>query len=142
MGESQTSLVIELWNAAWNAIHVHELSHFLSDLRSDVGRLIETHLNNLSHCYINGYALYNYTHSHWKSHAGSVILLCHEINYIPLPNYRKSYNQSNTVATTTKNGKFTLTSVYYPPNRTITSEQFYHYFQSWEKFYGWRWLSL
>lgn len=128
MGESSRSLLVLLWNSAGLTQHINELTHFLQDRRIDVALITETHFKANSFCSIPNFILYRCDHPDGTSHAGSAILVRRNLNHNPLPSYKKNYIQATSVEISTSNQRLTLSSVYLPPNHTISREQFSHFF--------------
>jgi hypothetical protein len=119
-----------LWNCAGLQRHFDELTQFLRDRRVDIGLLTETHLKENSHCYVPGFTLYKCTHPDGTAKSGSVLLIRQGIKHFPKQNYQKTYIQSVSVEVATTGEPITFSSVYSPPNSTISSIQYTHFFQS------------
>lgn len=116
------------WNANGVSQHKLELEKFLKLNDIDIALISETHLTTNNNFKIYGYKTYDTKRPDNKPRGGSAILVKNRIKHHQLAPISKTNLQATSIAITEGNSTLNISSIYCPPNKSITEEEFSHYF--------------
>lgn len=124
-------LSILLWNANGVRSHTTELTTLLTDKQIDIALITETHLTANMYFSISGYQTYRTDHPHGRAQGGTAILIRSCLSHHLLPcNHSIDSLQHTTVKVNSLTTSFTISSVYCPPNKRISTLQYTNFFNS------------
>lgn len=84
----------------------------------------ETHLIKKHYFKIPTFTVYHTMHPDGTTHGGTAIIMKNNIRHHELDKYNKDFLQATTIKVEDRAGTLVISSIYYPPKHTITSEQF------------------
>lgn len=123
-------LKIVQWNANGVSQHKLEIETFLNRHSIDIMLISETHLTSKNNFKIYGYKIYDTKHPEDKSRGGTAILIKNRIRHYQLDSISEKNIQATSIAVIEWNRTLNISSIYCPPNKKITEEEFSQYFKS------------
>lgn len=118
------------WNANGISQHKLELEKFLNNYKIDIALISETHLNSNNNFKLHGYKIYDTKRPDDKPRGGTAILVRNRIKHHQLAPISEHNIQATSIAITESNRTLNISSIYCPPNKTITEEDFTKIFES------------
>lgn len=123
-------LKIVQWNANGVSQHKLEIETFLNRHSIDIMLISETHLTSKNNFKMHGYTIYETKHPDDKSRGGTAILIKNRIRHYQLDSISEKNIQATSIAVIEWNRTLNISSIYCPPNKKITEEEFSQYFKS------------
>lgn len=118
------------WNANGLCQHARELESFIIDQGLDVLLISEAHFTDRSYMKVRNFAIYITQHPSGRGHAGTAILIRHNIKHYLLPEYRTDHLQATSVCVEDWNGPLVLSAVYCPPRHNLNKDHFEAFFRT------------
>jgi hypothetical protein len=117
-------LQLGVWNANGLSQHLQELKIFLHSKKIDVMLISEAHITNRTHLKIPNYDIYTTQHPDGTAHAGTAIIIKHNIKYIVREEYNKENIQATTLTIKERTGDLTISAIYCPPKHNNICEDY------------------